>query len=125
MKNNNDLKENAKIFGEYIKNFYGNRLNGKILEMLIYGHSLSHNSKTIYETILALKIMRSKFIEKFPEEKKTINIDVVLKIIIICLKNKSFYNLFTNIIYFFKLDKFFFHHFFLKLFNRYILKKIT
>lgn len=125
LKNNDDLKENAKIFRECIRNFYGYRLNDEMLEMLIYGNSSNHNSKTIYKTILVLKSMRSKFIEKFPEEKKSINIDVVLKIIIICLKNKSFYNLCANIIYFFRLDKFFFYHFLLKLFNRYILKNIT
>jgi len=125
LKNNDDLKGHAKIFREYIRNFYGNRLNDEILEMLIHGNSSNHNSKTICKTILALKIMRSKFIEKFPEEKKSINIDVILKIIIICLKNKSFYNLCANIIYFFRLDKFFFYHFLLKLFNRYVLKNIT
>ena len=123
IKDEADRSEESKGYARFILKMYNIRVKKNQVDILIYGTTKRPTKNNVKQTIKIIKTLRNKFIEKFPKEKKSINVDTVLRIIIICLENKSFYNLFINIFYFFTLDKFFFYHFFLKLFNRYILNK--
>ena len=83
------------------------------------------SKKNLKDSIRVIKELRKRFLRKFPENAAIVNVDVVLRIIVICVKNISFYNFFSNLAYFFQLDKIFFYHLFLKLINRYLKKKCT
>jgi glycosyltransferase involved in cell wall biosynthesis len=124
-KDDTDFLELRKIYKKFIFKMYKLKVKAEVVEILIHGKERVFSKKNLKDSIRVIKELRKRFLKKFPENAAIVNVDVVLRIIVICFKNVSFYNFFSNLAYFFQLDKIFFYHLFLKLINRYLKKKCT
>ena len=124
-KNKSDMLEEIKIYKNYIKKFYKLNINNSVFSVL-YSLNVPKSKECVYLAIKKIKELRVKFFKQNFLTKKEINAidtEIVIKIILICIKHQAYKDLLLNIFYIIKINKFFLYFFLKKIVYRFFFKK--
>ena len=118
-----DKIDEARMHSKNLLNFLKIKSNYEIYSQIIHNFCLNPSTNNLKKSINLIKKIRYEFLNKFPFKKKDINSDTAIKIIKVCLKRKSYQDIFKNLPFIFNLDILIVKNLFKYIFQRYILKK--
>jgi len=124
-KNKSDMLDEVTIYKNHIKKYYKLNITNPVLSVL---HSLNvpRSKEYVYLAIKKIKELRTKFFKKnllTKEEINAIDTEIVIKIILICIKHQAYKDLLLNIFYMIKMNKFFLYFLLKKIICRFFFKK--